>query len=102
MAEWAVHKEHALKAGVRRETIDALICQEQPRFQDEHEEAVYRFSTELHRSKFVSDTTFALAERALGRSGIVDLIGILGYYTLISMTLNAFRVAAPKDSKQDF
>jgi len=61
----------------------------------EDEEIVYDFSTELHKNKRVSDTTFARAEKRFGKTGAVDLVGI--YYTLLAMQLNTARYRMPKD-----
>jgi 4-carboxymuconolactone decarboxylase len=60
---------------------------------------VYAVSRELHRTRAISDETYAAAEKALGQAGLVDLVGVLGYYTLVSMTLNAFKVPTPDGSK---
>ena len=60
---------------------------------------MYAVSRELHRTRALSDATYAAAEAALGREALVDLVGILGYYTLVSMTLNAFRVPTPDGSR---
>jgi len=70
-----------------------------PPLQDEKSQAVYAVSRELHRRRSLSDETYAMAEKALGHQVLVDLVGILGYYTLISMTLNAFEVRTPDRSR---
>ena len=44
----------------------------------------------------LADATFARAEATLGRQGLVELVGLVGYYTLVAMTLNAFEVPAPE------
>ncbi|MFZ8942424.1 MAG: hypothetical protein ACO2ZK_10670, partial [Gemmobacter sp.] len=58
----------------------------------EDEAARLAFAQELLRTRRVSDATYARAVAALGREAVVDLVGILGYYTLISLTINAFEV----------
>jgi 4-carboxymuconolactone decarboxylase len=63
----------------------------------EDEEIVYDFSSELHRNKRVSDSTFARAEKRFGKPAVVDLVGINAYYTLLAMQLNVARYAMPKD-----
>ena len=59
------------------------------------EELVYDFCTELHRDKRVSDATYANALALFGEKGVVDLMGINGYYTLLAMVMNAAQTAAP-------
>ena len=61
----------------------------------DEERIVYDFATQLHRDHRVGDATYADAVNAFGEVGAVDLVGILGYYTLISMTLNTFQVPLP-------
>jgi 4-carboxymuconolactone decarboxylase len=58
---------------------------------------VYDFATELRRDRRVSDKTFAEAKRLLGEQGVIDLIGVSGYYDLVSMTLNVAQVTPPAD-----
>ncbi|MEI2734952.1 MAG: hypothetical protein V9G24_09180 [Rhodoblastus sp.] len=50
----------------------------------------------------MSDATYAFAERILGARGLVDLVGVLGYYGLISMTINAFEVPVPAGAREPF
>ena len=79
--------------------IEAIRNGEKPSLPDAKAQAVYAVSRELHRTRALSDATYAAAEAALGRAALVDLVGILGYYTLVSMTLNAFRVPTPDGSR---
>ena len=67
-----------------------------PKFNTAAEKIIYEFATQLHRDHRVSDETYAAAVKEFGDEGTVDLVGILGYYTLISMTLNAFNVPLPE------
>ena len=53
-------------------------------------------ATELVTAGRLAEATFARAEAALGRQGLVELVGLVGYYTLVAMTLNAFEVPAPE------
>jgi 4-carboxymuconolactone decarboxylase len=93
--EWYEHKPHALEAGVRPEVIEAIRCRAAPAFDHPAEAAVHAFLVELHRDRQVSDAVYAEAVVQLGEGGVVDLVALAGYYTLISMTINAFGVALP-------
>jgi 4-carboxymuconolactone decarboxylase len=66
-----------------------------PPFARDDEAAIYAFLSELHREHKVSDGTYAEAVERLGEAGVVDLVGLAGYYTLISMTINVFQVSPP-------
>lgn len=93
--EWAIHAPIAQRAGVAEATIDALREGRLPAGLPEDEAAVYAFSTELHHNRCVSDATWAQALRLFGEQGVVDLIGINGYYAMLSMVMNASRTAVP-------
>jgi 4-carboxymuconolactone decarboxylase len=61
------------------------------------EAAVYDFVTELYANKGVSDTTYARALEQFGETGVVDLIGVVGYYATNAMLMNVARTAVPGD-----
>lgn len=90
--EWQAHVKHAQKAGLAQDIIDALRQDKEPEFQSEEESVVYNVARDLNLNRKISDELFAQAESVLGRERLIDLIGVLGYYSLISMTINAFEV----------
>ena len=96
--EWYSHVGPARDAGITEAVIEAIRIGADPSFEDEPSRAVYDVAREMHESRRLSDETYRSARTALGEQGLVDLIGILGYYTLISMTLNAFEVENPDGS----
>lgn len=100
--EWAVHAPIALKSGLSPEVVEAIRTDGTPTFAQEDEAAIYAFARELHRDRKVSDATFTHALALFGETGVVDLVGILGYYTLISMTINAFHVPLPDGAADPF
>lgn len=86
--EWFVHAPLALKAGTQPQTIDALRDGTRPATMSAEEALVYDFVAELSNNRGVCDETYRKAVAALGERGVIDLIGIVGYFTLISMVLN--------------
>lgn len=96
--EWYSHVGPAREAGISEDVIEAIRRGEEPLIKDEPSRAVYDVAVAMHRDRGLSDRLYARAKTALGERGLVDLIGILGYYTLISMTLNAFAVENPDGS----
>ncbi len=94
--EWYAHKKFAIEGGLALDIIDALEARRRPDFVNDDEAAVYDFSIELHTTHGVGDGTYANAEKHLGAAGVVELVGLLGYYTLVSMTLNVFEVGLPE------
>ncbi len=94
--EWYAHAQLARKGGLSDAIIDAIAARERPASMQEDEAAVYDFCTELHHEKMVGDASYQRALDLFGERGVVDLVGISGYYTLVSMTLNVFEVALPE------
>ncbi len=93
--EWFAHAPMALNGGLSADVIADLRERREPTFAKADEAAVYRFCTELYRDSAVSDNTYSEARTQLGEQGVVDLVGILGYYALVSMTLNVFEMPLP-------
>ncbi|HEY0802050.1 MAG TPA: carboxymuconolactone decarboxylase family protein [Steroidobacteraceae bacterium] len=98
--EWSVHCPIALKAGIRQEITDAIAEGRRPAAMSADEEIVYDYSMELLKNKQVSNTTFERAKSRFGAKGVVDMTGILGYYTFLAMQLNAAQYQPPKDFKK--
>jgi 4-carboxymuconolactone decarboxylase len=94
--EWALHQPIAVKAGLKTEITQALAEGRRPQGMSADEEMIYEFSTELHQNQSVSDATYARVQAKFSEQGIVDLIGVNGYYTFLAMVLNATRTAVPK------
>lgn len=100
--EWYAHVPHAERAGVTRETIRALRVGRIPRSARKDERVVYDFIKELYRTKRVGERTYARLHRLLGDAGMVEFVGILGYYVLIAMSLNVFRMGLPEGEPLPF
>ena len=96
--EWAVHQPIALKAGLKPEITQALAEGRRPQGMSADEEIIYDFSTELHENQCVSDATYAHAVSRFGEQGVIDLLGVNGYYTFLAIVLNTTRTAAPKNA----
>lgn len=98
--EWSVHYPIALKAGIRPEVADAIAEGRLPNTLSADEEIVYRYATELLKNKQVSNATFERAKARFGAKGVVDMTGIVGYYTFLAMQLNAAQYPPAKDAKK--
>jgi len=93
--EWHAHAPIAEKAGVASKTIKELQTGRAPKSAQKDERAIYDFISELHKARRVSGKIYGRVHALLGDTGMVEFIGILGYYTLIAMTLNVFNVKLP-------
>lgn len=93
--EWHIHADLALKAGLAPPIVDAIAANKRPNFDKDDEAAVYEFCAELYATKRVSDARYRAVVRHFGETGVVELVGVLGYYALVSMTLNVFEVPVP-------
>lgn len=88
---WSIHCPAALKAGLAPETAKALADGRRPAKMEEDEEIVYDFLDEIRRNQSVSDATYEKARAKFGEQGIMDVLAMHGYYTYLSMVLNATR-----------
>jgi 4-carboxymuconolactone decarboxylase len=93
--EWTVHYPIALKAGIRQQIADAIAVGQRPTAMSADEAAVFDYASELLKNKQVSDATFERAKSRFGLKGVVDLTGIVGYYTFLAMQLNAAQYPIP-------
>jgi 4-carboxymuconolactone decarboxylase len=98
--EWSAHHGLAMRGGLSPEIATAVAEGRRPDGMAADEAAVYDFCMELHRNRSVSDVTYARALEQVGEQGIVDMIGLSGWYTLVSMVLNTARVPAPENATQ--
>jgi 4-carboxymuconolactone decarboxylase len=83
--EWRVHYPQAIKAGIKPEDADAIAAGRRPAHLAADEAIAYDFIVELYRRNAVADATFAKFTNAFGERGVVDLIGLLGYYNTIAL-----------------
>lgn len=94
--EWYAHRPLAVKAGLAESIADDLARDRRPEGMKPDEALVYEFCTTLHRRHFVDGALFDRAVEMLGEQGLVDLIGVSGYYTLVSMVLNVAEIPLPE------
>src|SRR5262249_15891329 len=100
--EWFAHAPIAEKASVSPKTIKSLRLGRPPKSAQKDERAIYEFIQELYKTRRVSDSTYRKTHALLGDKATVALVRILGYYVLISMTLNVFRMLPPDNEKLAF
>ena len=99
--EWQAHHRAALQAGLSPAIADAIAQGKHPAGMQKDEEVVYNFCSELLNTKQVSDATFDAAKAALGERGVVDLIGVMGWYNMVSMLLNVDRYPLPEGTQPE-
>jgi 4-carboxymuconolactone decarboxylase len=100
--EFHVHAREAEEAGVRPQTIRDLKAGRVPTKAPKDERALYDFISELHRYRRVSNRTYARVQKLLGDGGIVELLAIMGSYTLTCMVLDTFQVPLPEGATPPF
>jgi len=86
--EWQIHYPLALKAGLKQSIADAIALGRHPDGMSEAEEAAWQFSTEIHKTRQVSDATYERAKKLFGEQGVIDMAGTNGYYDFLAITLN--------------
>ena len=93
--EWFAHHRLALQAGLDPEIAKAIAQGNRPSNMPAEEAIIYDFCTELHQQKAVSDPTYQAALQRFGEQGLMDLIAVNGYYSLVAMVLNVDRTPIP-------
>ena len=94
--EWEHHAPLAIEGGIDKNDVNTICNGQRPIFKNNHEQLVFDFAAEANILKKVSDKTFNELVKVLGQTAAIDIVGICGYYSLISMTLNVFKV--PNDT----
>ena len=94
--EWYAHKKLALEGGLDPVIIDDVRDRRTPSFSDPTARLIYDVAKSLHEAHGLSQPLYDEAVAALGEQGLVEVIGLCGYYTLVSMTLNSFEFGLPE------
>ena len=97
--EWNAHQPLALQGGLRGEIARAIADGRRPDAMAEDEDAVYTLWDEVQRLQSVSDATYARAVGKVGEQGVIDVLGITGYYTMLAMVMNTARTPLPEGAK---
>ena len=95
--EWEHHAPLAIEGGIDPENVNIISMGQRPNFTKAEEEAVFDFAAEANILKNVSDNTYNNLVNILNETAAIDIVGICGYYSLISMTLNVFKVPSDTD-----
>ena len=94
--EWSAHKRLALKAGLDPTIIDDIRDRRTPQFDDAKAKMIYDVAKSLHEGHGLAKRLYDEAVNVLSERGIVEVIGLCGYYTMVSMTLNTFEFGLPE------
>ncbi|MDE2375791.1 carboxymuconolactone decarboxylase family protein [Bradyrhizobium sp.] len=94
--EWYAHKRLALQGGMAPAIIDAIRDRRTPEFGDPTAKMIYDVAKSLHEGKGLSQGLYDEAVKVLTERGLVEVIGLCGYYTMVSMTLNTFEFDLPE------
>ena len=97
--EWSVHYPIAVKAGVNPDLLSALADGRRVKGVYETDQLIYEFVSELLENKCVCDTTYHWAVSKIGEQGVIDLVGLVGYYSMLALVLNTARTPLPKGEK---
>jgi len=93
--EWYAHCTEAEKAGIERDIIEGLLAETIPPSLSGDDAIVVQYAIELNRFNSVSDATYASALARFGERTLVELTALVGYYTMVAMTLNAHEIPLP-------
>src|SRR3954453_12681718 len=90
------HVREGKKVGLTQDVIDAILQDGDPKLTDPHEPAVHRFASALVAGTKPSDAEFAAIEKVLGRSGIAEVLVLLGYYSSVALAMKVHEVPVPQ------
>lgn len=99
---WNAHVEKARAAGIADDVIADLAAKKRPSFKADDERVFYDFAMEVLEKHFVSDKTFAQAKAIFGNKALVDLIGAVGYFSMLQICLNSAEVDLEPGTKSPF
>lgn len=99
--EWYIHAEAARVAGLPQAVIDAIAQSRAPVFDDAQDAAVYEFARQLQQGGQVSEPVYQQVLATHGEAGTVELGAIVGYYTMVAMTLNLHHIPLPDEGVAD-
>lgn len=94
--EWYAHRRESEKIGIEKDILDAMLAQTEPPFRAEGERLVYNYACELCLHRSVSDATYAATLAHFGALAVVELTALVGYYTMVAMTLNCHEIPLPE------
>ena len=94
--EWYAHRLEAEKIGIEAHVIEALLAQQTPAGLSPVDAAVHQFTVELNQTRSASDATYQQALALLGERALVELTALVGYYTMVALTLNAHEIPLPE------
>jgi 4-carboxymuconolactone decarboxylase len=100
--EWYAHRLEAEKVGLEAPIIEALLSQKEPPGLTPAEHALWRYAVELNTHRSASDACYQAALTHFGERGMVDLTALIGYYTMVAMTLNAHEIPLPEGEAPAF
>jgi len=96
--EWHIHAQAAREAGIADAVLDAIRSRATPSFESRDDEVVYEFARQLQETGQVNPELYAEAVARWQAVGVVELTAVIGYYTMVSMTLNAHEIPMPDDA----
>lgn len=96
--EWHIHAQAAAQAGIAPAVLAAIQARRAPVFDTDADEVVYEYARQLQETGQVAPALHARAVQLWGVAGVVELTAVIGYYTLVSMTLNAHEIPMPDDA----
>ena len=97
--EWNAHAPLAIKGGLKESIVKAVADGRKPEGLAEDEEIVYALFDEIQKNQAIADGTYARAVAKIGEQGIIDVMGITGYYTMLAMVMNTARTPLPDGAK---
>jgi len=100
--EWFIHAARAVRMGLDERTAETIRSGARPDFADPAEALVFDLAVEIVETRTLSDETYEAAVAALGEPATLELVALVGFYIMIAVVLNAYRVEIPDGGPDPF
>ena len=95
--EWVAHAPRAVQYGIPQEVLDAVLAGERPSAAADEQVVLFDVCVALHEDRELPPALYRQAVEAFGEQGLVEITGVIGFYTLVAMTLTSFAVEPDAD-----
>jgi 4-carboxymuconolactone decarboxylase len=94
--EWRIHKTEGVRQGLSAQVVEAITARRRPEFENDTDRVAYDIAVSIMETRAVPEALYREGVRVLGEQGLVELVGVIGYYTYVSITLNTFEIGLPE------
>lgn len=99
---WTSHAPAAVKAGLDAGAVEAVRSGRTPEFAKDDEAVCHAFCDALLSGTGVDDGLWVRTREAFGEQGLNELLGLIGLYTSVCLTMVAYRMPTKNGEPDPF